>query len=32
MKTILAQLQYMNPHLLHFVQIHLVEIGAARQA
>lgn len=31
MKTILSQIKYSNPHLLHFLQIHLVEVGAARR-
>lgn len=31
MKTMLTQIQYSNPHLLHFLQVHLVEVGAARQ-
>ena len=31
MKTMLKQIQYSNPHLLHFLQIHLVEVGAARR-
>ncbi|KAK7194311.1 putative S-adenosyl-L-methionine-dependent methyltransferase [Novymonas esmeraldas] len=31
MKTMLKQIQYSNPHLLHFVQVHLVEVGAARR-
>ncbi|EKF26916.1 hypothetical protein MOQ_009384 [Trypanosoma cruzi marinkellei] len=30
MKNILKQTKYSNPHLLHFLQIHLVEVGAAR--
>ncbi|CBH13271.1 hypothetical protein, conserved [Trypanosoma brucei gambiense DAL972] len=30
MKNILKQIKYSNPHLLHFLQIHLVEVGAAR--
>ncbi|CCD15833.1 unnamed protein product, partial [Trypanosoma congolense IL3000] len=30
MKNILKQIKYSNPHLLHFLQIHLVELGAAR--
>lgn len=31
MKTILHQIRYSNPHLLHFLQIHLIEVGAARR-
>lgn len=31
MKTMLKQIQYSNPHLLHFLQVHLVEVGAARR-
>ncbi|EPY38339.1 hypothetical protein AGDE_05590 [Angomonas deanei] len=31
MKTMLHQIRYSNPHLLHFLQIHLVEVGAARR-
>lgn len=31
MKTMLTQIRFSNPHLLHFLQIHLVEMGAARR-
>lgn len=31
MKTMLSQIRYSNPHLLHFLQIHLIEVGAARR-
>lgn len=31
MKTLLRQIRYCNPHLLHFLQIHLIEVGAARR-
>lgn len=31
MRTMLTQIRYSNPHLLHFLQVHLVEVGAARQ-
>lgn len=31
MKTILTQIRFSNPHLLHFLQIHLIEVGAARR-
>lgn len=31
MKTLLHQFRYSNPHLLHFLQIHLIEVGAARR-
>ncbi|CCW65344.1 unnamed protein product [Phytomonas sp. EM1] len=31
MRTMLNQIRYSNPHLLHFLQIHLIEVGAARQ-
>lgn len=31
MKTILHQIRYANPHLLHFLHIHLIEVGAARR-
>ncbi|KAG8342778.1 hypothetical protein TRVL_06395 [Trypanosoma vivax] len=30
MKNILKQIKFCNAHLLHFLQIHLVEVGAAR--
>lgn len=32
MKTMLKQIKYSNPHLLHFLQVHLIEVGAARRA
>lgn len=32
MKTMLSQIKYFSPHLLHFLQVHLVEVGAARVA
>ncbi|EPY34601.1 hypothetical protein STCU_01501 [Strigomonas culicis] len=31
MKTMLTQIRYSNPHLLHFLRVHLVEVGAARR-